>query len=200
MKSAALVWHRHPAGENTCLRPVPHIRQQAPAPGSFSLVELIIVIVILGIIAAIAVPRMSSAAAQTNETALVSNLKELRKAIEMYAAEHGGEYPGKNPDSMGGAANTEAALLNQLTRYTDTVGNASIARSAQFRFGPYLRSMPGVPVGPNKGSQTVAIDTVNTPPLATGGAEGWVYNPSTGAIIANTDAANIAGTRAYDEY
>ena len=166
----------------------------------FSLVELIIVVVILGVIAAIAIPRVSSGASQSQETSLISSLASIRRAFDTYAAEHNGAFPGKNADGQGGAALTEAAFLSQLTQYSDAAGNTSATPTAQHRFGPYLRSFPGVPVGPNQGSKTVAIDTVSSPPLATGGSEGWVYNPLKGEIIANTDEANAAGTRAYDEY
>jgi len=167
---------------------------------SFSLVELVIVVVIIGVIAAIAVPRMSSASARSTENALVANLHEMRKAIDVYAAEHRGVFPGSLPDGQSGAANSAAAFVSQLTQYSDETGQVSTTRTAQHRFGPYLRAIPGVPVGPHKGSKIVAIDTVNSPPLATGASEGWVYNPNRGEIIANTDEANIAGSRAYDEY
>ena len=59
---------------------------------------------------------------------------------------------------------------------------------------------PPIPVGPNKGNTTIAIDIINSPPVVTAGTEGWVYNSKTGEIIANCDDANMAGTRAYDEY
>jgi hypothetical protein len=38
------------------------------------------------------------------------------------------------------------------------------------------------------------------PSLVTGTADGWVYNPTTGEILANTDEANEAGTLTYDDY
>ena len=60
----------------------------------FSLVELVIVVVIIGIIAAIATPRLSRGASAASESALRGNLKSLRSAIDRYAAEHGGAYPG----------------------------------------------------------------------------------------------------------
>jgi len=41
---------------------------------------------------------------------------------------------------------------------------------------------------------------LNSPPVVTAGTEGWVYNPGFGEIIANSDDANNANTRAYDEY
>ncbi len=46
----------------------------------------------------------------------------------------------------------------------------------------------------------MAIDAVDSPPLVVSGTDGWVYNPNTGEIIANSDDANLDGTRAYDEY
>ena len=69
-----------------------------------------------------------------------------------------------------------------------------------FSFGPYLRAIPPAPVGDNRGSTAVAIDASNSPPLVTAGTEGWVYNPSTGEIIVNTDDPNPAGSLTYDEY
>jgi hypothetical protein len=124
----------------------------------------------------------------------------MRNAIDRYAAEHQGVFPGALTDNHGGAASTELSFTNQLTHFSNVQGHASDAPGAGFPLGPYLRRVPPVPVGPNAGETTVAIDATNSPPLVTGDTEGWVYNPSTGEIIANTDAANADGTRTYDEY
>ncbi len=59
----------------------------------FSLVELVVVIVIIGIIAAIAVPRMSNAVAGARESVLKADLRALRTAIDLYAIEHDGSPP-----------------------------------------------------------------------------------------------------------
>ena len=143
---------------------------------------------------------MSNAAAQSSENALVADLTNMRQAFDTYAAEHKGDFPGKKPDGKSGGASSAKAFETQLTQYSDESGKVSTTRTAQYRFGPYLRSIPSVPVGPNKGNKGVAIDAVNSPPLVTVSTEGWVYNPSTGEIIANTDAPNSTGTHAYDEY
>ncbi|MCG3131230.1 MAG: hypothetical protein FLDDKLPJ_02008 [Phycisphaerae bacterium] len=166
----------------------------------FSLVELVIVVVILGIIAAIAARRIGTSAAQAGESSLTTSLSRLRKAIDLYSAEHGGAFPGSTADGLGNSANSSAAFVSHLTLYSKLTGEASATRDPEHIFGPYLRAIPPVPVGPNKGDNEVAIDTSNARPLVTGGTEGWVYNPLTGEIIANTDAANLANTRAYDEY
>lgn len=175
----------------------PHMRNVRSA---FSLVELVIAVVIIGIIAAIAIPRISSAVSRTGENSLMADLSSLRRAIDTYAAEHNGVFPGANADGASGAANSPAAFNSQLTMYSSETGVVSATKDAGHSFGPYLRMIPPLPVGDSKGSNTVAIDTTNSPPLATGGGEGWVYNPLTGEIIANSDDANLENTRAYDEY
>lgn len=167
---------------------------------AFSLVELVIVIVIIGIIAAVAIPRFSRSQTGAGDQALAANLRILRSAIDKYAAEHAGVNPGAKTDGGSGAANSEAAFVSQLTKFSSEAGVTSDTRTSEFKFGPYLLKIPTLPVSGKRGRRTVAIDTTNSPPLVTGGAEAWIYNPTTGEIIANTDDANATGMRAYDEY
>lgn len=166
----------------------------------FSLVELVIVVVILGVIAAIAIPRLARGVTGAGDSSLRKNLQALRTAIDAYAAEHGGTFPGANADGMGGGAETYEAFRNQLTRFSNAAGQCSETGGSSYPFGPYLQQIPVIPVGPNKGNAAVAIDKVNSPPLVTGGPQGWVYNPLTGQIHANTDRPNETGTRTWDEY
>jgi prepilin-type N-terminal cleavage/methylation domain-containing protein len=174
--------------------------EESRSPGGFSLLEVIIVVVIIGIIAAIAIPRISSSTERTREASLLGNLAVMRRAIDAYAAEHNQVNPGINGDGLGGAALSGEAFVRQLTMYTALDGRASTTGDQEYRLGPYLRHVPELPVGDNQGSATVAVDTGNSPPLVKTGTDGWVYNPNTGEIIANTDDANMEGTRAYDEY
>jgi len=167
---------------------------------AFSLVELVIVVVIIGVIAAIAVPRLSQGARGADESALRGSLTAMRNAIDRYAAEHNGTFPGAAMDGQGNGPNTFGAFESQLVKHSNSQGGVSSGGSQSHPFGPYLRAMPPVPVGPNKGEKTIAIDVVNSPPLVTGGPEGWVYNPLTGEVIANTDQPNAEGNRTYDEY
>lgn len=142
----------------------------------FTLLELVIVVVIIGIIAAIAVPRMSRASAGASDKALAGNLAVLRNAIDMYGAEHTGTYP---------AAGT---IVNQLTLYTDNNGGTAAVSDATHIYGPYIRSSPPLPVGANKGDTGIAA--------ADAAGVGWIYTASTGAIRANCDANEVdaAGT------
>lgn len=133
---------------------------------AFSLVELIIVVVIIGIIGAIAIPRLSRGSQSAADNALRGNLAVLRRAIELYAAEHDNQFP------------TEALINTQLTQYTSLAGAVNPTKDATHIYGPYLKDVPPLPVGAAKGGKTIAG--------APAAGVGWIYVEATGAINANT--------------
>lgn len=59
----------------------------------FTLIELIVVIAILGILAAIAVPRVTTSLSNAKVKADEANLKILQNAVERYYVEHDQTYP-----------------------------------------------------------------------------------------------------------
>lgn len=147
---------------------------------AFSLIELVIVVVIIGIIAAIAIPRMSRGAAGASDSALSGNLAVLRNAIDMFATEHGGVYPSK------------ADIVDQLTKYTDDAGTASATKSSTAIYGPYLREIPPLPVGANKGASGIGASA--------GAGIGWIYDETTGRIYANATTEADATGKLYKDY
>ncbi|MBN2211276.1 MAG: prepilin-type N-terminal cleavage/methylation domain-containing protein [Sedimentisphaerales bacterium] len=155
----------------------------------FSLVELVIVIVILGVIAAIAIPRISSGSKNAGEAALRANLQSLRNAIDWYYGEHNNVFPGHNDDG-GSGPDSEGSFKNQLLQYSDSAGAASTTKDAAHPFGPYLRaSFPKQTVGAKAGNDGVHVVTDATalvPELAQNA--GWIYSTATGQIIPNVDA------------
>jgi len=167
---------------------------------AFSLVELVIVIVILGIIAAVAIPRISSGSRNAGESALRADLASLRNAIDWYYGEHNNKFPAQVGDGTN-AAVTEAAFINQLTMYSDATGSVSANKDPLFPYGPYIRGdFPRLPLGDNKGQATVTVVNLATPLAATpADGNGWVYNTQTGEIIANADDAANDGTT-YDTW
>jgi prepilin-type N-terminal cleavage/methylation domain-containing protein len=142
----------------------------------FTLLELVIVIVVLAIIAAIAIPRLSQAGQGASASALQSNLAVLRNAIDLYAAEHAGDFP------------EVASFEAQMTTYTDVDGDTNATPTAVYEFGPYLRAIPPLPVGSEKGSTGVAASAAS--------GIGWEYTETTGDIRAalpdsETDDAGV---------
>ncbi|MBN2590283.1 MAG: prepilin-type N-terminal cleavage/methylation domain-containing protein [Sedimentisphaerales bacterium] len=58
-----------------------------------TLVELLIVVLILGALAAIALPRMTQSADTAKKNGCKTNIDIINSQIELYAAEHDGTYP-----------------------------------------------------------------------------------------------------------
>lgn len=147
----------------------------------FSLLELVIVVVIVAIIAAIAIPRMSRGAAGASDSALSGDLAVLRNGLDLYAAEHNGAYP------------TLANVTLALTTYTDAAGTTNAAKTTTYIYGPYLRTVPKLPVGAKKGENGIAA--------ADAAGIGWIYTAATGEINANCADAevDVAGVK-YNTY
>ena len=145
-----------------------------------------IVVVIIGIIGAIAIPRMSRGAAGAADSALTANLSVLRGAIDLYAAEHTGKFP------------TVANIANQLTQFTDSAGNTNAKKTAVFIYGPYLRTVPGLPVdGQGAGAGQKGDNGIADAPKT---GVGWLYNETTGAIYASTLMAKDDTGKFYNAY
>jgi prepilin-type N-terminal cleavage/methylation domain-containing protein len=153
---------------------------------AFSLVELVVVIVIIGIIAAMAIPRLSRGTAGAGDSALAGDLAIVRNAIQLYAAEHHGDFP------------TQAKFVEQLTMYTSAGGAENASRTTTYPYGPYLLAIPNCPVGNQTDPDAVAFDTTS-PPSVLADTGGWIYNPNTGEFLANSNATDQLG-KAYNTY
>lgn len=57
-------------------------------PSGFTLIELLIVVAILAIVAAVVVPRYSSASGEANDVSLRADLHAIRQQIEYYRVEN----------------------------------------------------------------------------------------------------------------
>lgn len=148
----------------TALSPSASARRRA-----FTLVEILVVVVILGILAAIVVPQFSNAADDTKESAMKQNLVRMRQQIELYRQEHNGNHP------------TLANFIDQMTLASDQTGATAAIGTADYPFGPYLQKMPRNPY----------TDTI---PIGDGavGTSAWYYDETTGHIAPNDSAERRA--------
>jgi prepilin-type N-terminal cleavage/methylation domain-containing protein len=151
--------------------------------GAFSLTELVIVLVILAVITAIAIPRFSVAAENARASALLADAYTLQSAVQHYAAEHTGRTPAHNVD---GSLADGALFARRLLERTDETGTPSPTGL----FGPYLRTMPMNAVN---GRDSFRVGG------AAGGedSDGWQFDPATLEVVADDSPESAAATRGH---
>jgi general secretion pathway protein G len=140
----------------------------------FTLVEILVVVIILGILAAIVVPQYTSANDAAHKNTLGDQLRSLRQQVQLYKVQHD-----DNPPPL--TATSWDALVQQSTFMGQT-------------FGPYIQAAPRNGVNNFSNIAIVASDPNNGDPVS-GTDIGFVYNPSNGGIW----ATNRAGTAIYNE-
>jgi general secretion pathway protein G len=174
----------------------------------FTLVELLIVVIILAVLAAIVVPQFSTSTNEAREAALKSTLLEMRNAIELYYHQHSGKYPGHTLVTTGTGVNTTAnGFRDQLVFYTDINGKTGtskdMAATPPIKYGPYLKSSE-LPINPVDDSREVNLVDYNTggdltdPAAAVGTNGGWWFDAKTGKFVANTAGQASDGTNYID--
>jgi len=162
-------------------------------PRALTLIELLVAAVILGVVAALAIPRLSHAAPRDRAEELRHALAVVRTAIELYYDDHGA-YPGAGLEN---AEEASDAFVIQLS--ADSA--ASHQENRPSRLGPYLaESMPSCPVADCAHASRVAVrcgahELRGDPTLDAG----WIYDPQTGHIIANSTQMDANGAR-FDQY
>jgi len=144
---------------------------------AFTLVEILIVIAVLGILAAIAIPTFSGHMQEAKEAAAKDTLRILRGAIDRYAAKYGIAPGYKN--------NNPKLLLTPLDFYNQIVFQ-----------GKYLSKMPDNPINGNP-SINLRGNNATFPPEADG-TSGWIYQPATKTIRINSPGKDSKGVRYYD--
>src|SRR5690242_16948663 len=136
--------------------------------GGFTLVEILIVVIILGILAAIVIPQFTSASQDARKNSLVSQLQTLRSQPELYKLQHLDQLPstliGGTPD------------WSQMTTKTDATG--ATGTTTAFPFGPYLQADPTNPLNSQSAALVVSVDQTGGGALTGGTNKGFVINKS----------------------
>jgi general secretion pathway protein G len=143
---------------------------------AFSLVELVIVVVIIGILSAIAVPRMSASAENAAASAVIASRDALQRAVDLYTIEHEGALPHES-------AGTIKTFYFRLLKTTDLDGTVNDASGI---YGPYIN---GIPMNPINAKADIRIGGA----AAGANTHGWRYDTASGEIQPD----HTAGTRAF---
>jgi len=132
----------------------------------FTLVEILIVVVILGILAAIVIPQFTEASTEAKTSSLCTDLQTMRSQIELYKIQHNDTPP------------AFATFEAQMTGTTDITGDTTGTD-----YGPYIQKIPT-----NQFTDSAVITD-------DGGVTvdgGWDYVEGTGAFHADDTADHFA--------
>jgi len=140
----------------------------------FTLVELVVVVMILGILAAVAAPKLLNTSGAATDNGVQQTLAVVRDAIERHAAENGGQLPGD-----GG---TEADFKADLA--------------------DYLRgSFPACPVVNNDATVRLTNDDLDLAGETDPASADWAYNRKTGEFIINSsNNTKVDPAAQYDQF
>jgi len=153
----------------------------------FTLVEILIVVLILGIVAAVALPRFSNASASARASMLADNLRLLRMQVTVFRGQHEGVAPGY-PNCDLSAAPTEAAFITQMTMASNAQGQTAAPGTAGYRYGPYFSRMPENPIN-GKATIQIVADASDLPSEADD-SHGYIYCSQTLTFKADSSGAD----------
>ncbi len=176
----------------------------------FTLIEMLIVIIILGILAMVIVPQITVSQDDAKISTLKTNLGGIRSAIEIYYTQHNNIYPGvKKVDGSGNdvadIGESLTAFVAQLTQFTDATGKVSATKTAAFPFGPYIKGGE-LPANPFKDNTLLCDLTITDITLSVGvkraatGATGWKYLAKLGVIFANDEVSAADADAPHKKY
>lgn len=134
----------------------------------FTLVEILIVVVILGILAAIVIPQFTNASTAAKASSVTSQLQTLRSQVELYKNQHNNAYPTSDGTATG---DWDWTLLTSKT----TIDGAKTGSATELIYGPYVQQ-------PSKNPFTVDKTAFGTA-AAADGSVAWILE-STGVIKA----------------
>jgi general secretion pathway protein G len=138
----------------------------------FSLVELIIVVVILAILAAVIIPQFGNTTGDAKISALKATLQTVRSQLEMYKIQHNEKYP------------LRTTWSDQMLKKTKDDGTVDATNG---KFGPYLMQLPANP-----------MDNLSTIGATQDGAGGWAYDDTTGSFKSNDSTVTSGSSKTKD--
>jgi prepilin-type N-terminal cleavage/methylation domain-containing protein len=129
--------------------------------GGFTLIELMIVVAIIGILAAIAIPRFGQMLEKSREGQTKGNLNSIHSAMMIYYGDQKGVWPS--------TLSTYSAFA--FSQYLDNVGAVKVSG--------YFVAQANNPAGVK-----VTMTTMASTPIGSGA--GWLYDSGNGMVYVNS--------------
>lgn len=177
------------------------MKNQFNKEDGFTLIEMLIVVIVLGILAMIIIPQINVSTGEARLSSMRTNLNTVRNAIELYYHQHNNVYPGAILSAAGGTtatatvAEAKSSFIAQLVTYTQVDGKASVDKTGLTGtiYGPYLKTAT-LPQNPYNDSSDVTCDittvSVLTRDAVSTDGTGWKFYVKTGVFIANDNDAH----------
>ena len=162
---------------------------------AFTLVEILIVVVLLGILAGVILPMVSGSAISARESALAHDLQMLRRYVLIYTSQHLEIAPGY-PDGDTAQTPTEQAFVDQFTLSSNSNGQTAAIGTPNFPRGPYLMKIPVNPLNHKNTVQVLADGAVF--PANADDSHGWIYKPETSEVRDDCGGTDDSGKSYYD--
>jgi general secretion pathway protein G len=142
----------------------------------FTLIEVLIVVTIMAVLAGTVITYSCLSTIDAKQSSLKHNLYVMKSQIELYRADHLGQFPSLQGNS-----------LWQLLGATNSSGEVGIS-GPDYPYGPYFVESP---TNPYDGRSRVAgVLTPGQPPTAVADdLGGWQYDASNGAVWPNNPQA-----------
>jgi len=162
---------------------------------AFTFIEVIMVVVILGILAAVVLPTFQGQTAIARESSAKDSLSTMRTQIEFYKIEHDGVPPGY----VNGFSAPTSILRLQFIGTTSVTGMASSSKvpSATYPYGPYVRELPENPYN-NLSTIIYVAEATAFSDAVDGTSSGWLYKKETGEFVINWTGTDQQGVNFYD--
>ena len=132
----------------------------------FTLVEILIVVIILGILAAIVIPQFTEASNEARVSSMTSDLQTVRSQIELYKIQHSDRSPNEQAVVTDGIT-----FWAQLTSKTNVDG---VTGQADSIFGPYLQMLPKNPFVTSGAEQSSDLFIGGW--AGAGATDGWCFD------------------------
>jgi type II secretory pathway pseudopilin PulG len=158
------------------------------------LVEILIVVVLLGVLAAIVIPAVANSGTAARAGSMVTNLNMLRRFVMVYTSQHLEVAPGYTAGP--GSALDADVFANQALLSSNDLGETAARGTPGYGHGPYLSKMP---TNPFNGLATIQMLADGQDfPAAADNSHGWIYRAQTGEIRPGNSGTDDAGIAYYD--